>query len=157
MIQEESNDLIKRIKNMLNCSGIKPIVSEEEFDICVANGINSNNLILDNKGRTGQQISVWKNNTGKYTPNKGFYRILDTIYDYKVPDGRVFECALITNYSQKSIKDFSDDEVIINARPLYNNISIGNKDTLVTAGMTLHIIEETIVVENSYKIVWEIL
>lgn len=151
------NDSIKQILDKVNrCpENIKLYLSDEEYDICIKHGISPNRIFKKSEGSGGHRLTN-KQTLGRYITGVGYYKIIDIKYNYKVPDGRVFEEMLVTNYNRTYTTHFNNEEVLINPRPLYNIISKGPKISL-KPGMILHIIEDTTVVNESYKIVWEIL
>ena len=151
MTEKEIIDKVNSVKS----PNIKLLLTKEEYDICIKHGIDPNRISRIDIGNAGKKFGN-KTNIGKYTFGKGYYKIIDIKYDYQVPDGRVFNKMLVTNYNSTNANDFSNEEVFINPAPLYNNASIGSKIP-IEKGMIIFIKEDTTIVNNSYKIVWEIL
>ena len=161
MTTNEEKEFIERIRNSFSNtkmkSGIRMIVSDEEYNLCLKYGIGDDKVVRSSKGFIGQFMKKLGNNTGTYTPNKGFYKIIEVKVYEKVPDGRVFEQALITNFDANSSSDFSTEDVLINTRPFFNRASIGPKSTVFKVGMIIHVTEETTLINNTYRVVWTVL
>jgi len=152
----EEKKIIDRINHNLTIPGIKSVVvTKEEYEICIKNGIDPKKLSRFDQGATGHKFSEGIP-IGKYITRKGYYKIIDIKYNYKIDDGRIFNEMLITNFNLSNPNEFRLDEVIINPRPLFNIASKGPEIKLKT-GMILHIIEDVKIVNNTYRIVWEIM
>lgn len=151
---EIEQKIIDRV-NSFNLPGVQLLLTKEEYDICIKYGIDPKKIGRSDIGSAGKRISN-STNIGKYAPGKGYYKIVEIKSNYQVPDGRVFEEILITNYNSSNAIDFSNEEVLINSRPMYNHASIGPKIPL-KKGMIIFVKEDTTVVNSSYKVVWEII
>lgn len=152
MKSSEISELINRVNN--TNKNIKLVLTDEEYQICIEHGVSSNKILKISEGNVGHCLSS-AHNIGKYICRKGYYKIIDIIPNYQVGDGRVFQNALITYFNLNNSTHFIKEEIVINPTPLYNYQSIGPKIKL-EKGMILCVIEDTIVVDGSYKIVWKV-
>ena len=152
MTSEEIKELISRVNSMPK--NISLYLTDEEYDICIQNGVELKKIRKITQGTGGHRFSGGK--IGIYICRKGYYKIIAVKNNYQVPDGRIFDEALITYYNKTNASNFLEEEVAINAGPLHNRTSIGPM-VQFKKGMILNIKEETTVVNNSYRIVWEIL
>lgn len=152
MTEQEEKALVERVNN--SRLGI-PILSDEQIEVCKKYNVDPSKYKSISVGKVGSRFTN-KERIGAYITGKGYYKIVDIKQNFTVPDGRTYEEMLVTNYSKDYTTNFYKEEVLINPRPLYNNASIGPKCKL-EVGMVLHIIEDTRVVNSSYRIVWEVL
>lgn len=152
--EEQEKAVLDKVE-LSNKVGGRILLTSDEIEICEKHNIDPSKYSHIDKGLGGHRISN-KVSIGRYVAGIGFYKIIDIKKNYQVHDGRVFDEMLITNYSKTLDLEFDNDEVLINARPFYNNASIGPKSQL-KVGMILHIKEDTTVVNKTYRIVWEIL
>jgi hypothetical protein len=159
MTYEEEIKLVEKLRTLKAPAGVKiaTFVTDEEYEICLKHGISEDKIVRSSQGNAGHALERLKSGTGVYTPNKGFYKIVEIRNQHKVPDGRILELALVTNFNSNLNDNFPEEEVLINASPFFNRASIGPKNSSFRNGLVIHVIEETSLVNNTYKVVWEIL
>lgn len=144
----------KVLINRVNSSLFALSLTDEAVEICKKHGVDPNKYSYQEQGILGHKLAN-KTPIGAHIVGKGYYKIVGIKNNYPLPSG-VFDEVLVTYYSKHFRTDFLEEEILINARPFYNNASIGPKSQL-KVGMILHIKEDTTVVNKTYRIVWEIL
>jgi len=157
-------------------------ISKYEYKIWLKYGGDKSRYCCHEAGFFGHDTVRDRNTIGVYTPRKGYYLVMDVLhysisarsglsfdgltcskYANEIPfeninyyDDRKIKMPLYAKYDSLTDSDFLDEIVLIDARPFYNNSSIGPK-CAISAGMIIHVYEETTVENESYVVKWELI
>lgn len=150
MTEEQERKLVEELTKPMQLKGVRRIVTKEQYDLCVKYDANLEHIYLSN------HHFMYKGKNGKYTPRKGYYKILDVRNYINSPEEKTPDIYLLAYYSRDFTTDFIEEDIVITSRPFFNRVSVGPKID-IQVGMIIHVKEEVEVVQNSYRVVWDIL
>lgn len=133
---------------------------------------------------TGGEMAHWmrkkSSEMGVYTPRAGYYKIVEispspivantgkfidsdnyTASADKVKtmngDDRVINMPIYTNYDSDSNNNFNNEVVLIEGKPLFNNLSNGPFNVKMKVGDVIHVKDSILSINRTYIIDWELL
>jgi len=157
-IKEGINNLKQNIFSLNICCRI----NLEIYQICQKHNIDISKLISGDSGHKWTRnlvplLDPHIEKIGLYTPRKGYYKIIDIKNEVNLPQSiKRSNKAYYAHYNALVSDNFTDEIVIINGDPLISNSSVGPKNINIKKGMIIQIKEDTLVVNRSYKIIWDI-
>ena len=133
---------------------------------------------------TGGEMAHWmrkkSSEMGVYTPRAGYYKIVEispspivansgkfinsnnyTASAHKVKtmngDDRVINIPIYANYDSASFNNFNNEIVLIEGKPLFNNLSSGPFNEKIKVGDIIHVKDSILSRNRTYSIDWELL
>ncbi len=133
---------------------------------------------------TGGELAHWmrkkSSEMGVYTPRAGYYKIVEippspivantgkfidsdkySVSAHRVKtmngDDRVINIPIYSNYDSDSLDNFNNEIVLIEGKPLFNNLSTGPFNDKIKVGDVIHVKDSILSSNRTYSIDWELL